>query len=69
MTLREAFRRRLRRDALAAEIASQLRAFSDLFGRPPDFVDGHQHVQLFPQISGALLEVAKERAPNAWLRQ
>ena len=69
MTLREAFRRRLRRDALAAEIASQLRAFSDLFGRPPDFVDGHQHVQLFPQISGALLEIAKERAPNAWLRQ
>jgi hypothetical protein len=68
-TLREAFRHRLRRDVLAAEIASQLRAFSDLFGRPPDFVDGHQHVQLFPQISGALLEVAKERAPNAWLRQ
>jgi predicted glycoside hydrolase/deacetylase ChbG (UPF0249 family) len=65
-TLREAFLRRLRHDALAAEIASQLRAFSDLFGRPPDFVDGHQHVQLFPQISGALLEA---RAPDAWLRQ
>ena len=68
-TLREAFLRRLRHDALAAEIASQLRAFSDLFGRPPDFVDGHQHVQLFPQISGALLEVVKARAPGAWLRQ
>jgi chitin disaccharide deacetylase len=68
-TLREAFLRRLRHDALAAEIASQLRAFSDLFGRPPDFVDGHQHVQLFPQISGALLEVVKARAPDAWLRQ
>jgi predicted glycoside hydrolase/deacetylase ChbG (UPF0249 family) len=68
-TLREAFLRRLRHDALAAEIASQLRAFSDLFGRNPDFVDGHQHVQLFPQISGALLEVVKARAPDAWLRQ
>jgi predicted glycoside hydrolase/deacetylase ChbG (UPF0249 family) len=68
-TLREALRRGLRRDALANEIASQLRAFSDLFGRPPDFVDGHQHVQLFPQIGGALLEVVKERVPNAWLRQ
>ena len=30
------------------------------FGRAPDFIDGHQHVHLFPQVRDALLEVAKE---------
>ena len=29
------------------------------FGRPPDFIDGHQHVQLFPQVRDAVLEVAQ----------
>jgi hypothetical protein len=43
--------------------------FEQIFGRPPDFIDGHQHVQLFPQIRDALLTVAKARAPDAWLRQ
>ena len=33
----------------------QLAAFKDLFGRAPDFVDGHQHVQLFPQVRDAFL--------------
>jgi predicted glycoside hydrolase/deacetylase ChbG (UPF0249 family) len=67
--LAEACLRRLRHDALVAEIASQLRAFVDAFGRPPDFVDGHQHVHLFPQISDALLDTVREIAPDAWLRQ
>jgi chitin disaccharide deacetylase len=61
--------RRLKPAALAAEISSQLRAFVEAFGRAPDFVDGHQHVHLFPQVSEALLEVVKEEAPTAWLRQ
>jgi len=60
---------RLQRDALAAEIAEQLRLFVETFGRPPDFIDGHQHVHLFPQIRDVLLALAKERAPGAWLRQ
>jgi len=68
-TLAEACLRRLRHDALVAEIASQLRAFVDAFGRPPDFVDGHRHVHLFPQISDALLDTVREIAPDAWLRQ
>jgi predicted glycoside hydrolase/deacetylase ChbG (UPF0249 family) len=61
--------RRLRRKPLIAEIATQLEAFVAGFGRAPDFVDGHQHVQLFPQIRDAVLEVARTAAPNAWLRQ
>jgi hypothetical protein len=57
------------RDLLEQEIASQLRMFVHRFGRPPDFIDGHQHVQLFPQIRDAVLKLAKQMAPGAWLRQ
>ena len=61
--------RRLQHDALMSEIASQIRTFITAFGRAPDFVDGHQHVHLFPQIGAALLAVVKETAPDAWVRQ
>src|SRR3954471_10389355 len=36
-------------EIIKAEVAVQLAAFCDLFGRTPDFVDGHQHAHLFPQ--------------------
>jgi predicted glycoside hydrolase/deacetylase ChbG (UPF0249 family) len=68
-TLVQAFLHRLGRDALVSEITAQLRMFAHTFGRAPDFIDGHQHVHLFPQIREAVLEVAKANAPGAWLRQ
>jgi chitin disaccharide deacetylase len=68
-TLTHALLRRFKDDALRAEVAHQLKDFSRLFGRLPDFIDGHQHVHLLPQIREAVLRVAKEAAPNAWLRQ
>jgi predicted glycoside hydrolase/deacetylase ChbG (UPF0249 family) len=55
--------------ALVGEIAAQMQRFLDTFGRTPDFVDGHHHVHLMPQISDAVLEVVPPTAPNAWLRQ
>lgn len=61
--------RRLDIDILRAEIAAQLARFADLVGRAPDFVDGHQHVQLFPQIRTAFLAAVKDTAPHAWVRQ
>jgi predicted glycoside hydrolase/deacetylase ChbG (UPF0249 family) len=54
---------------LAAEIARQFEAFQSAFGCAPDFVDGHQHVQLFPQIRDAFLRVTRDAAPQAWVRQ
>ncbi len=54
---------------LELEISSQFAAFHAAFGRAPDFVDGHQHIHLFPQIGEALLRVSKSAAPQAWLRQ
>jgi predicted glycoside hydrolase/deacetylase ChbG (UPF0249 family) len=68
-TLMRAFMHRLDQTALTGEIAAQLRMFIHTFGRPPDFIDGHQHVHLFPQIREAVLQVARESAPKAWLRQ
>jgi predicted glycoside hydrolase/deacetylase ChbG (UPF0249 family) len=68
-TMARAFMHRLAPDALASEIAAQLRMFVHTFGRAPDFIDGHQHVHLFPQIREAVLKLAKEGAPGAWLRQ
>jgi predicted glycoside hydrolase/deacetylase ChbG (UPF0249 family) len=66
--LRLAMLRRLDTAALAREIAAQLAAFRAAFGRAPDFLDGHHHVLLFPNIRDAALGVVKDAAPHAWLR-
>jgi predicted glycoside hydrolase/deacetylase ChbG (UPF0249 family) len=66
---RAATLRRLDGSKLAQEIAAQLQAFTAAFGREPDFMDGHQHVHLFPQVRDAFLVAAKEAAPHAWVRQ
>jgi predicted glycoside hydrolase/deacetylase ChbG (UPF0249 family) len=60
---------RLDPEIVRGELMVQLSAFHDLFGRAPDFVDGHQHAQLFPGVRDAFLAAVKEAAPNAWVRQ
>ena len=67
--LRAGLLRRLDPEIIRAELIAQLAAFKELFGRGPDFVDGHQHVQLFPQVRDAFLAAVKEAAPKAWVRQ
>jgi predicted glycoside hydrolase/deacetylase ChbG (UPF0249 family) len=56
-------------EIVQAELVVQLAAFREKFGRNPDFVDGHQHVQLYPQVRDAFLAAVKQEAPNAWIRQ
>ena len=68
-TLATGLLRRFDPGALAAEAAGQFAAFRAAFGRPPDFVDGHQHVHLLPQVSDAVLAAMKQLAPGAWIRQ
>ena len=51
------------RREIAAEIARQLDAFEDRLGRPPDFIDGHQHVHVLPGVRHAVLEAAMRRYP------
>jgi predicted glycoside hydrolase/deacetylase ChbG (UPF0249 family) len=67
--LRAGLMRRLDCEIIHAELMVQLAAFSEAFGRPPDFVDGHQHAQLFPQVREAFLAAVKQAAPDAWVRQ
>jgi chitin disaccharide deacetylase len=54
---------------LEAEILAQFAAFQNAFGRAPDYVDGHQHIHVFPQIGESLLRAVKKAAPQAWVRQ
>jgi len=67
--MRAAMARRLEPERLTIEIATQVRAFADIFGHLPDFLDGHQHVHLLPQVRDAFLKVVAETAPLAWVRQ
>ena len=68
-TLVLAILHRFRIEQIVAEITAQFAAFAAAFGRAPDFIDGHQHVHLFPQVRDAFLTVAKAKAPLAWVRQ
>lgn len=67
--LRAGLLRRLDPEMIHAELLVQLATFKEMFGRAPDFVDGHQHAQLFPQVREAFLRAVKEAAPGAWVRQ
>lgn len=67
--MRLAMTRRLTPEPFTIEIATQLQAFLSAFGHLPDFVDGHQHVQLLPVVRDAFLKVVAEIAPQAWVRQ
>lgn len=61
--------RRLDAASLTREINAQIAAFTEAFGQTPDFLDGHQHVQLFPQVRDAFLRSVATHAPKAWVRQ
>ena len=62
--------RRLPAEAIAAEINAQLDAFEAGFGRPPDYIDGHQHVHQLPMLRESLLQIMALRYPGQglWLR-
>lgn len=53
----------LRPEEIGDEIDRQLDAFEQAMGRPPDYIDGHQHVQQLPVVREALIERLKHRLP------
>jgi chitin disaccharide deacetylase len=67
--LRAGLARRLDPEIVRTEVTVQLKTFCDLFGKSPDFVDGHQHVQLYPGVRDGFLDAVKDAAPDAWVRQ
>lgn len=62
--------RRLSSQWIQDNVARQLDRFESLFGRSPDYVDGHLHIHQLPQIRDALLmELASRDLPTGfWLR-
>ena len=48
-------------EALRREVHRQFARFDELFGAPPDFVDGHEHVHQFPLLRRLVLDTARER--------
>ncbi len=74
--IRAAYLRRLDVAVLEAEIDRQWQRFEAVWGRAPDFVDGHQHAHQLPQIRVALARVLARRCASAagasrrpWIRQ
>jgi len=59
--------RRLDREEIAAEVRRQVAAFTDAFGAPPDFIDGHQHVHQLPIIRDVVAAALKQ-LPGAYAR-
>ncbi len=68
-TMAASFLGHLERMAIAEEVRAQIDMFKAAFGRAPDYIDGHQHVQLLAPVTDALLAVMKQDAPGAWVRQ
>ena len=61
--------RLLDKQELQDEIGRQWTRFVEVSGRAPDFIDGHQHVHLFPQMREAVVELAKaEFQKSGWVR-
>lgn len=58
----------LDRSEIAAEIDRQFYAFHAERGGPPDFVDAHQHVHVYPGIRRAVIAATRKHAPRAWVR-
>jgi len=50
--------RRLNVNAVRAELGKQLDLFAAVMGRPPTYIDGHQHVHLLPGVREAVIEAA-----------
>ncbi len=55
--------------AARAAYRRQWDAFMQAFGRPPDFVDGHQHVHLYGPARVALFMFLNEVGFAGWVRQ
>lgn len=55
---------------IGQEISRQLDGFCERFGAAPAFVDGHQHVQVLPQIRAALFACLEQKgfSGKVWLR-
>lgn len=59
-----AFAGRLDGREVLDEVECQWNGFVAALGRPPDFIDGHQHVHLLPGVRDSVYELATMRGPG-----
>lgn len=60
---------RLNGQSLYVEIREQVLKFRQVYGRLPDFIDGHQHVHALAVIRDALVAVHENLRLSAYIRQ
>jgi predicted glycoside hydrolase/deacetylase ChbG (UPF0249 family) len=66
---RQAFLGGLDRREIGAELARQVQAFEHAFGKPPDFIDSHQHVHLLPAVREIVVGAVGRIVPaSTWVR-
>jgi hypothetical protein len=56
-------------NAVYVAFQAQWKAFVEGLGRPPDFIDGHEHAHLLPAPRRALFRLAAETGFDGWVRQ
>ncbi|MDP9045791.1 MAG: ChbG/HpnK family deacetylase [Pseudomonadota bacterium] len=61
--LLQAHARLLPMAAVRSEVHAQLAAFNQELGRPPAFIDGHQHVHHLPGVRDAVLDMVEHLQP------
>lgn len=59
-----AYTGRLPRVEVEAELTRQFERFTEVWGRPPDFLDGHHHVHQLPIVRQVVLDLARRRLPE-----
>jgi len=64
----QAHLRLLPRAALARELRAQIDAFVAAIGRPPAFIDGHQHVHHLPAVRDLVLDAVSRIEPPPAVR-
>lgn len=68
-TIRELARHtHLPHSEIAGEVEAQLDRFEQALGRPPAFLDGHQHSHALPHIRPIAVAAFARRNPRGWVR-
>jgi predicted glycoside hydrolase/deacetylase ChbG (UPF0249 family) len=60
---------RISYDHVLAELDAQYRRCCDLVGHPPQIINGHKHIHIFPLVRKALAEVLHNHKVTPYLRQ
>ena len=59
--MRKTFCRQIELNIIEDECRAQMVRFETVMGRPPKFIDGHQHVHQFPIIRQALINIYQQK--------